>query len=70
MYSDCGYEVRIPVVEFSPEEIKIKVSANRLSVAAKYEAKPDTNGVIYHEFNRQFEIPKVHTKYNLYCKAC
>merc|ERR1712226_955728 len=57
-YEDGLYEVKLPVKDFAPEDLTVKIAENRLTVSGKFESKLDNNGVVYQEFTRQFNIPK------------
>lgn len=50
------FKVRFDVVEFSPEEIQVKVQDNKLTVYAKHEEKSPTSS-ISREYSRQVDIP-------------
>ena len=56
---DKEFKVMVDVSHFTPEEISVKTSDNRLVITGKHEEKQDEHGFIKREFTRQYLLPKV-----------
>lgn len=54
-----GFEVKIDVKHFKPEEIKVKTVDNSIVIEAKHEEKKDSeSSYISRQFVRRFDLPK------------
>lgn len=57
----CGkdkFQVNLDVQQFTPEEIKVKVVDNCVTVEGKHEEKEDEHGFISRHFVRRYVLPK------------
>lgn len=53
-----GFDVKLDVQHFTPEEIKVKTVGNSIVVEAKHEEKKDSeSSYISRQFERRFELP-------------
>lgn len=53
-----NFRVNLDVQQFTPEEIKVKVVDNCVTVEAKHEEKEDEHGYISRHFVRRYVLPK------------
>ncbi|XP_070550213.1 alpha-crystallin B chain-like [Ptychodera flava] len=51
------FRVMLDVHHFTPEEIEVKLTENKISVHAKHEDKEDEHGFVSREFTRQYILP-------------
>lgn len=57
-YDGSIFEVKLDIQTFSPEELQVKVSGNKLTVKGKHGRKEDEYGSVSREFHRDFTIPE------------
>lgn len=57
-----GFQFKIDVQQFKPEEINIKLDDNVVTVEGKHEERSDAHGTIERHFVRKFALPKGHVK--------
>lgn len=57
-YDKEGFELKLDVHQYKPEELNVKLAGNRLSVSGKHEQKQDDHGFVSREFQREIEIPE------------
>lgn len=55
-----GFQFKVDVTQFKPEEINIKLDDNVVTVEGKHEEKSDAHGTIERQFVRKFALPKGH----------
>ena len=58
-YDSKTFEVKLDVQHFTPEELKVKLAGNKLTITGKHESKQDEHGYVSREFHRELEIPEV-----------
>lgn len=57
-YDQNGFELRLDVQQYRPEELNVKLAGNRLSVAGRHEQKQDEHGYVKREFQREVDLPE------------
>ena len=52
------FEIKVNVSAYKPEDLEVKVTSDKLTVAGKHEDKSDEFGIVSREFTRHFAIPE------------
>jgi crystallin alpha B len=52
-------EVKLDVSVYSPAELNVTISEDRLVIKGKHEQKADNHGYVAREFTREFVMPEV-----------
>lgn len=55
---DSGFNFRVDVRDYKPEEVSVKLEDNVVIVEGKHEERSDAHGLISRQFVRKFEVPK------------
>ncbi|XP_063695600.1 heat shock protein 27-like [Culicoides brevitarsis] len=55
---DEGFRFRVDVQDYKPEEIKVTLHDNTVTVEGKHEERSDAHGTISRQFVRKFALPK------------
>ncbi|XP_063710004.1 heat shock protein 23-like [Culicoides brevitarsis] len=55
---DEGFRFRVDVQDYKPEEIKVMLEGNTVTVEGKHEERSDAHGTISRQFVRKFALPK------------
>ena len=63
-YDNNGFEVKIDVQQYAPEELNVTLQGNRLTITGKHEQKQDEHGYVSRQFHREFEVPEVREHFN------
>lgn len=53
-----GFQVRLEVKHFEPNEISVKVVDQTIVIEAKHEEKEDEQGFVFRHFIRRYKLPK------------
>jgi len=54
-----GFEVKLDVQHFAPEELSVKSSDGTITVEGKHEEKQDEHGFVSRQFVRRYVVPEV-----------
>uniref|UniRef100_A0A336K7P8 CSON002823 protein n=1 Tax=Culicoides sonorensis TaxID=179676 RepID=A0A336K7P8_CULSO len=57
-FDENGFNFRLDVQEFKPEEITVTLKDNIVIVEGKHEERSDAHGTISRQFTRKFALPK------------
>ncbi|XP_046399286.1 heat shock protein 23-like [Ischnura elegans] len=53
-----GFQIKLDVQQFAPEEISVKTVDDHIVVEGKHEEKEDEHGFVYRHFVRRYAIPE------------
>uniref|UniRef100_A0A336M4G1 CSON002819 protein n=1 Tax=Culicoides sonorensis TaxID=179676 RepID=A0A336M4G1_CULSO len=53
-----GFQFRVDVQQYKPEEIKVTLNENTVTVEGQHEERSDAHGTISRQFVRKFALPK------------